>query len=317
LNYCASGLGNATLDLSHIPEKTLSQELILQELSRMSFSSPFENWDSFREKLFIMGAIAEEFLEGEGPQSPSVQGVISLNGEVEVVSTHEQVLQGQLYKGCIFPASAAYRAKIHHYGMLVGSILAKKGVRGHYGVDFLVQAALQQEKGTSSVNADQGEEERRNGCDSVGNKIYAIEINLRQCGTTHPFFAMKLLTGGSYDMNSGLYYDSKGSLKYYSHSDNLHKDQYKGILPIDLLEKCTKENLVFDHHTKCGPVFHILGALSQCGKVGVTCIGNSQEEAASLQTKVEAILEELGKHAQTRPKTVKISATLPPLSPME
>lgn len=35
----------------------------------------------------------------------------------------------------------------------------------------------------------------KNKSEIEGHYVYALEINLRQCGTTHPYFTMKFLTG--------------------------------------------------------------------------------------------------------------------------
>eukprot|EP00026_Physarum_polycephalum_P006235 Phypoly_transcript_06277.p1 GENE.Phypoly_transcript_06277~~Phypoly_transcript_06277.p1 ORF type:complete len:559 (+),score=93.70 Phypoly_transcript_06277:93-1769(+) len=269
-----SGQGNALLDLSSSAGKSDQnlEESILQALTKMELASPNGTWEWFEKRINEMGAIAEEFFEGEDPKCPSVQGCISLSGKVEILSTHEQVMKGQIYQGCLFPASDIYRAKLHRYGKLVGEYLASKGVRGHFGVDFLVQ-------GSES-------------------ELFALEINLRQCGTTHPYFSMKFLTDGKYDLNSGLFKSNTGKTKSYKHSDNLHKEKYKGILPADLLEACEKRKIIFDHASQCGPVFHLLGAISEFGKVGVTCIGNSEKEAAAIFSQVESVLDELGDRIQ-------------------
>lgn len=74
------------------------------------------------------------------------------------------------------------------------------------------------------------------------------------------------------------------------------KDQYQGILPQDLIDACKRKGLVFDHKYQSGPVFHLLGALSEFGKVGVTCIADSAEEAEALYHKVEGVLDGLGSY---------------------
>ena len=67
-------------------------------------------------------------------------------------------------------------------GRRVGRILAKKGVRGHFGVDFLTTTTPPQDAEKATNEHD-------------GYYVFALEINLRQCGTTHPYFTMKFLTG--------------------------------------------------------------------------------------------------------------------------
>ena len=129
--------------------------------------------------LTPLQCIVEEFIEGQGKQSPSIQGIVHSDGSVDLISTHEQVLGGaddQVYLGCRFPCDEAYRLKLHEYGLQVAKSLSEKGARGRFGVDFIAAP----EKPWDFENWD----------------IYALEINLRQGGTTHPFETMHLLTQG-------------------------------------------------------------------------------------------------------------------------
>jgi hypothetical protein len=52
-----------------------------------------------------------------------------------------------------------------------------------------------------------------------------------------------------------------------------------------------KHRLHFDSSTKTGTVFHLMGALSEFGKLGLTCIGNSGEEAEAIYRRVEEVLD--------------------------
>jgi triphosphoribosyl-dephospho-CoA synthetase len=49
--------------------------------------------------------------------------------------------------------------------------------------------------------------------------------------------------------------------------------------------------LHFDGATQKGVMFHMIGALSQFGKMGMVCIGASPEEAFSFYTKTIAVLD--------------------------
>ena len=123
-------------------------------------------------------------------------------------------------------------------------------------------------------------------------EIQAIEINLRKGGTTHPFMTLKLLTNGHYDLKTGEFYSQHQREKYYVATDNLQGDYYKGLLPDDLMEIVAQYGLHFDSSTKTGTVFHLMGALSEFGKLGLTCIGNSWEEAEAIYQQVENILNQ-------------------------
>ena len=102
---------------------------------------------------------------------------------------------------------------------------------------------------------------------------------------------LKFLTNGNYDRSNGCFYSQEDRAKYYIASDNLQKEKYRGLLPEDLMDIIAKHNLHFDSSTKTGSVFHLMGALSEFGKLGLTCIGNSAGEAEDLYSRVEEVLD--------------------------
>jgi hypothetical protein len=190
---------------------------------------------------------------------------------VEILSTHDQILggqDGQIYLGCHFPADSAYRLQLQQLGLKIGKVLAAKGAIESFGVDFI-----------ATQNPDQSWD------------IQAIEINLRKGGTTHPLMTLKLLTNGHYDYQTGSFFTPQGKEKYYIASDNLQKPQYRGLLPSDLMDIIAAHGLHFDSSTKTGTVFHLMGTLSEFGKLGLTSIGNSPEEANAIYQQVEEVLD--------------------------
>ncbi|MBO3458551.1 peptide ligase PGM1-related protein [Aetokthonos hydrillicola Thurmond2011] len=279
LNEGFSGEGNALLDLRPIaslapPGGSSAERLtaISDRLRNMSFQAKQESWENFSGRIPELGAIVEAFVEGEIKRSPSVQGRITPNGEVEILSTHDQILGGpdhQIYMGCRFPADEAYRLQLQQLGLKIGRNLAKKGALERFGVDFI---AVDQGNGKWDINA--------------------IEINLRKGGTTHPLMTLKLLTNGRYDLSTGLFYSQQGRPKYYTATDNLHKDHYQGLLPNDLMDIIAHHRLHFDSGTETGSVFHLMGCLSQFGKLGLTSIGDSPQQAEDIYNKVIKVLDE-------------------------
>ena len=119
----------------------------------------------------------------------------------------------------------------------------------------------------------------------------AIEINLRKGGTTHPFMTLKLLTNGHYNSQDGLFYGQQGSAKYYVATDNLQKKQYQGLLPSDLMDIIAHHHLHFETGSEIGTVFHLMGCLSEFGKLGMTSIGNTPEEAQEIHQQVIEVLD--------------------------
>ena len=278
LNEGFSGEGNAILDLRQIQdcipdrcdrEKTINA--LNEQLTKMSFQGAGETWKTFSARIPELGAIVEAFVEGDIKRSPSVQGYIRPSGEVEIISTHDQILggtDGQVYEGCYFPADADYRYELQELGLKVGEALAAKGAIERYSVDFI--AVQKPDKQWD---------------------IQAIEINLRKGGTTHPFMTLRLLTNGNFDYDTGKFLSQQNQEKYYIATDNLQKEQYRGLLPNDLMDIIAQERLHFDSSSRTGTVFHLMGALSEFGKLGLTSIGNSLEEAQEIYDRVEAVLD--------------------------
>lgn len=273
LNEGFSGEGNAMLELAPIRTVDARQrvEAIANCFPHMRFQSQSETWTNFARRIPDLGAIVEAFIEGEEKRSPSVQGRISPAGEVEILSTHDQILGGpdsQVYLGCSFPADAGYRLQLQEYGMRIGKTLAAKGILERFGVDFV---AVRQQDGSWDLQA--------------------IEINLRKGGTTHPLMTLRFLTNGQFNLADGLFYSQQGREKYYIATDTLQKEQYKGLLPHDLMDIIAHHRLHFDSSTETGTVFHLISCLSEFGKVGLTSIGNSPQEAQDIFDRVVQVLD--------------------------
>lgn len=280
LNEGFSGEGNAILCLEELTEKFHSIEkasfadrraVIFESFATMRFQSSHETWANYARQIPELGAIVETFIEGEEKRSPSVQGRIAPTGEIEILSTHDQILgglDGQVYLGCSFPADSAYRLQLQEIGLAIGQNLAKKGALERYGVDFV---AVKQSNGIWDLQA--------------------IEINLRKGGTTHPFMTLRFLTNGKFLLEDGKFYSRQGQEKYYVATDNLQKPQYKGLLPHDLMDIIAYHRLHFDSSTETGTVFHLMSCLSEFGKLGLTSIGNTPAEAQAIYDRVERVLD--------------------------
>ncbi|MEO7801732.1 MAG: peptide ligase PGM1-related protein, partial [Ginsengibacter sp.] len=227
----------------------------------------------FLGKFQHMGGIVEAFVEGDVKESPSVQCRIDPDGGFSVASTHDQLLggeSGQVFIGAYLPAQPAYASAIGAMGKKVAEALKSKGVLGRFAVDFI------------SVK------------DKEVWQHYAIEINLRKGGTTHPLLMLQFLTDGNYDEDKGLYYTASGQVRYYFCSDNLQSNNYKGFTPHDLIDIAMLNDLHYDGTLQEGVMFHLIGALSQFGKLGVICVGSSLERAKTFYDEIVAVLDKEG-----------------------
>jgi hypothetical protein len=268
LNDSFSGEGNA---IFRYPEGG-GPDAIPGAVRGVEFSVATETPEAYFEKFARMGGIVEEFLEATHKASPSTQLRVSPACEVSAISTHDQILggpSGQVFLGCRFPAAESYRLAIQEAGLRIGAVLCGHGVVSRLGVDFMVCRERPQDAW----------------------KISALEINLRMGGTTHPYLALQFLTGGALDPATGLFFSPSGQAKCYRATDNLQSESYRGLLPEDLVEILTINKLHYSHGSESGVLFHLIGALSEYGKLGMTAIANSPEEVDGLYARTLAVLD--------------------------
>ncbi|MEO8765251.1 MAG: peptide ligase PGM1-related protein [Ginsengibacter sp.] len=271
MNEGFSGEGNAVYHYPDvIPNSSLEKFIEDSMDGRLKILAKDLSEKSFLEKIHEMGGIAEEFIDGEIKKSPSVQCLINPLQQVEVLSTHDQLLggdDGQIFLGATFPANSEYNISLAREGKKIAETLAKKGALGRFAIDFI------------SIKND--------------NKWchYAIEINLRKGGTTHPFFMLQFLTDGVYNAENGEYLTASGNKRFYFSTDNLCKECYKGLTPHDLIDIAMFHSLMYDGASQEGVMFHLIGALSQYGKLGLVCIGDTPEKAKEYYEKVIYVLD--------------------------
>ena len=273
LNEGVSGGGNATVDLSRLGSEQGAAERagIIARLQTMRFELDDLTYESYMAKLAAGGGIVEERLKGTDFRSPSAQMRVTPLGEVELLSTHDQLLggpTGQSYLGCRFPADREYGPAIMREAAKVGRRLGKEGVLGRFALDFV------------AFRNDQG-----------GWEVSAIEINLRKGGTTHPFLTLQFLTDGWYDAETGVYTTLRGESKYYVATDHLQSPAYRVFTHEDLFDLVMCHGLHFDETRQTGIVLHMLNALAEEGLVGLTAIGNSPEEAERLYGRMAEVLD--------------------------
>jgi hypothetical protein len=272
LNEGVSGEGNALVDLAGLPSPGDSKEraAIDERLRGMQFELKGTNYDGYMKKLHERKGIVEERIMGEEFRSPSVQLRVTPLGAVELLSTHDQLLggpSGQSYLGCAFPADTGYAGLITREAAKIGKRLAKEGVIGRFALDFVVV--------------------RSNG----KWEPYAIEINLRKGGTTHPFLTLQFLTDGTYDPETAIFTAPNGQQKFFVASDHVESPQYRTLTPDDLFDIVVRHNLHFDQTRQTGVVFHMMSALGELGRTGLTAVGNSHEEARTTYARAVAVLD--------------------------
>jgi hypothetical protein len=272
LNEGVSGDGNATIDLGGLPQPGAADESerVAQRVATLAPEATGVTAAAFLSKLAVIGGVIEEWIDGREVRSPSVQLRVTPSGAVEVLSTHDQILggpNGQSYLGCRFPAIPAYALAISAHARRVGEQLAQRGVIGRFAVDFVVT---------------------RNHTGQW--QPFAIELNLRKGGTTHPYEALANLTGGTYDPNSAAFTTRQGHQKHYVATDHLEGPQLRSLGREGVLSLVRTGEFRFDRMRRSGVVFHMLSSLDELGRTGYTAIADSADQADALSRKVQETL---------------------------
>ena len=271
-NEGVSGAGNALVDLAGIvdlPEEQRAAAIDIR-VRAMQLESATIPLDTYVAKFEKGGGIVEERIVGEQLLSPSVQLRARPDGSVELLSTHDQLLggaSGQSYLGCLFPADPAYSRLISEPAQRIGERLAAAGALGRFAIDFVVVS-----DGSGEWSA------------------YAIELNLRKGGTTHPFLTLQFLTDGGYDAASGRFLTQQGHQRHLVATDHLESDDLRALSVDDLFDAVARHGLHFDQSTQTGVVFHMISCLSECGRVGMTTVGETPEQAMAIYERARRIL---------------------------
>ena len=267
LDDSAGGLGNAQVRVEGVDSKSA----LRRRVEHLEVEDQEGTAEEFLAALVHRGGIVEERIEGPEIRSPSVQLRANPLREVEVLSTHDQVLggaTGQTFLGCKFPAESGYGAQIAELGAKVGEHLANQGVIGRFGIDFVVV--------------------KKPG----GWQPYAIEINLRNGGTTHPMLTLSALTDGEFDPDSNTF-PVDGGERFYVATDHLEDDSYRALTTDDVLDRVEDPRLRWDEDTKTGIALHLVSAVAVAGRLGVTAVGTSPEDAERRFHRAGQVVSEL------------------------
>lgn len=299
LNEGVSGDGNAIIDLLGLPDTGAPEESrrVAERVASLVPEAAGVTGAAFLSKLAVCGGIVEEWITGRELRSPSVQLQITPCGEVQLLSTHDQILggpNGQSYLGCRFPAAPSYAPAISMHARRIGECLADAGVVGRFAIDFVVTR------------------------DESGRwRPFAIELNLRKGGTTHPYVTLAHLTGGTYDPDSATFRTPTGQRKYYVATDHVEAVQLRTVGRDGVLALAHRADIRFDPMRRTGAVFHMLSSLDELGRTGFTAIADSPDEADALYGHVNDALvspsrRRIVERSRKSPTTANWSSNEPP-----
>ena len=181
------------------------------------------------------------------------------DGTVELLSTHDQLLGGP--SGQTLP-------RLHLPGGLRRTPRAiAEPAHGRSAGTWPGSACSAGSPSTSSSVRDE----------AGGWTPYAIELNLRKGGTTHPFLTLQFLTDGRYDGDAGVFLHPSGHEKHLVATDHLEDDRLEALTVDDLFDIVARHRLHFDQSRQTGVVFHMISCLTECGRLGLTAVGDDAE----------------------------------------
>jgi hypothetical protein len=269
--------GHAVVDLP----SSSTRDAVRKALRALRVSAGTGDAEAYLERFRQVGGIAEEFVEGV---EKVVSGQVRINprGEVILTSTHDELRGGPTgldSVGCVFPADDRCRKSVQAAALRVGHVLAGKGLVSRLSVEFLACTAAPD--GLVGCARAQGEAWR----------LAGTEINLGVGGSTHPLLAVRFLTGGQIEPETGLFRSPSGEVKFYRATDRLYSDAYRRLIPEDLIDILTFDELHYSAHGETGALFYMLSAISELGRVGMVAIGNSREAADATFGRTVAALD--------------------------
>ncbi len=240
-----SGAGNTIIDK--------------EEFSRLNSAEKRSVIDQAMNKLTQAGEHSAAVFEGwisNVVASPSVQVEVFPDGEYEIVSMHDQLLEGieQWYIGCAYPPSSISDEQSKRLKKDVKIIVDQLSREGYYG--FL-------------------------GLDTIINRdgdIYWVEANARKTGTFYPKTIAERLNQGSLN---DVYYVATDLI-----NTALKGAKFKNIKSLldDLLYPIKGE--------KRGIFLYNVGALKDAGRFDIVCFGESPSDARQLYLKAKSIILE-------------------------
>jgi hypothetical protein len=102
---------------------------------------------------------------------------------------------------------------------------------------------------------------------------------------------LQYLTDGLYEAEEGVFYTSRGDKKFYVASDHLENSAYRVFSTERLFDIVSINHMHYNHADQTGVVMHLITGVAELGRVGVTAIANSPQEANELYRRFNDLLD--------------------------
>ena len=219
----------------------------------------YPTWDSYVRAFASVGGIIEAYPEWV-VGSPSANVYIDPLGNIEILSTHEQIFAKDFtFVGASFPQSSVPHLPLAKATMAIAKRCYEEGIIGYFGIDFV---ALRQEGFL---------------------RLWAVDLNLHTTKTQLTFQFFDFVSGGTFNAESGIYSmpygisytDSSnvnndpssalahdGSRRCYVMTDFVSSSRFEGLQLKTFFKDCRNLGLTYDVGECTGTVFHVIDTLS-------------------------------------------------------
>src|SRR4029077_11801732 len=101
---------------------------------------------------------------------------------------------------------------------------------------------------------------------------------------------LQFLTDGTYDGQRGVFLTPSGSTKYLVATDHFEDERLKALTVTELFDAVVRTGLHFAQARRTGVVFHMISCLTECGRVGLTAVGDTAEDAWRIYQEAQSVL---------------------------
>ena len=249
LNESFSGEGNA---IFRFPRDGDAASRCARRWAAWSSPCASESHETYFRKFARMGGIVEEFIDAPIKLSPSAQLRTTPRGEVggdlDARPDSRRAVRADLSGLHVSRRTRTIGAAIQDAGIAVGHVLASHGVVSRFGVDFLV-----------SRQRSRPSRGQMHGARDQPARARARRTRSSRCSSSP--------AAGSIP-TPGCSCRSAAAPSTTWRPTTCARRRYRGVLPEDLIDIVTNNGLHYSYRTESGVLFHLIGALSEWGKLG-------------------------------------------------
>ncbi|EFC42140.1 hypothetical protein NAEGRDRAFT_69956 [Naegleria gruberi] len=276
------GRGLAFLDvnkLSSLKEKRRNEPMFAERLranlaeelgeympERLNIVSKhvYPQWPDFLKALKDCGGGVIEAVPNKIIGSPSVNLFIEPNGEVNILSVQEQLVNSQYCTmSCSFPHYSAPYDALREASFSVGRVCHSKKIFGYVTIDFVI---FVDEKDCA--------------------RMWAVDLKLRLTDNALSHRMFELITKSRFDKDSGQSLSSEGleseiNNRSYIYSGMMRNPAISSWHHSSFFSDCRVNGFSLDGYGKFGVIFQQVDSLLR-GQLGVLCIGKTARETSTL-----------------------------------